>query len=140
MRTTADALQCFVGDGGVIGNRLYRRVSRRIVPLLFLSYLFAFLDRINVSYAQLQMKPMLGFSDAVYGMGAGIFFLSYVLFEVPSNLWMARSGIRFTLLRIMFMWGLISAGTMFIKTPNQFYVARFLLGLFEAGFFPSVIL
>ncbi|WP_433985320.1 MFS transporter [Tunturiibacter empetritectus] len=121
-------------------GRLYRKISRRLIPLLFLSYLFAFLDRINVSYAQLQMKPMLGFTDAVYGLGAGVFFLSYVVFEMPSNLWMTRSGIRFTLLRIMLLWSLASAGTMFIKTPLHFYIARFLLGLFEAGFFPGVIL
>jgi MFS family permease len=107
---------------------------------LFASYLLAFLDRINVGYAQLQMKTMLGFSDYVYGVGAGIFFISYILFEIPSNLWMERAGARFTLGRIMILWGLTSAGTMFVRTPGQFYTARFLLGLFEAGFFPGVIL
>jgi MFS family permease len=128
------------GDLSGQSDLLYDKITRRLLPFLFLSYFFAFLDRTNVSYAQLQMKPMLGFSDGVYGLGAGIFFLSYVLFELPSNLWMARSGLRFTLLRIMVLWGLISAGTMLVRTPNQFYIARFLLGLFEAGLFPGIIL
>jgi sugar phosphate permease len=119
---------------------LYRKITRRLMPLLFISYLFAFLDRINVGYAQLQMKPMLGFSDSVYGLGAGLFFVSYILFEIPSNIWMERVGIRFTLGRIMVLWGLTSAGTMFVRTPAQFYAVRFLLGLFEAGFFPGIIL
>jgi len=110
------------------------------MPLLFLGYLFAFLDRINVGYAQLQMKTDLGFSDATYGLGAGIFFLSYLLFEIPSNVLLERIGARLTLLRIMVLWGLTSAGTMFVSTPTQFYIARFLLGLFEAGFFPGIIL
>jgi D-galactonate transporter len=118
----------------------YRKITRRILPLLFLGYLFAFLDRINVGYAQLQMKPALGFSDSTYGLGAGIFFLSYLLFEIPSNLLLERIGARLTLLRIMVLWGLTSAGTMFVATPAQFYVARFLLGVFEAGFFPGIIL
>jgi MFS family permease len=112
----------------------YRKITRRILPLLFLGYLFAFLDRINVGYAQLQMKSALGFSDATYGLGAGIFFLSYLLFEIPSNLLLERIGARLTLLRIMVLWGLTSAGTMFVATPGQFYMARFLLGLFESFF------
>src|SRR4051812_26465259 len=119
---------------------VYRKITRRLMPLLFLAYLFAFLDRINVGYAQLQMKSDLGFSDATYGLGAGIFFLSYLLFEIPSNVLLERIGARLTLLRIMVLWGLTSAGTMFVSTPTQFYVARFLLGLFEAGFFPGIIL
>jgi D-galactonate transporter len=118
----------------------YRKITRRIVPLLFAAYLCAFLDRINVSYAQLQMKADLGFSDATYGFGAGIFFLSYLLFEIPSNILLERIGARLTLLRIMLLWGLTSAGTMFVSTPMEFYVARFLLGLFEGGFFPGMIL
>jgi D-galactonate transporter len=119
---------------------VYRKITRRLMPLLFLAYLFAFLDRINVGYAQLQMKSDLGFSDATYGLGAGIFFLSYLLFEIPSNVLLERIGARLTLLRIMVLWGLTSAGTMFVTTPMQFYIARFLLGLFEAGFFPGIIL
>jgi D-galactonate transporter len=121
-------------------NEVLRKISRRLLPLLFVSYFFAFLDRINVGYAQLQMKADLGFSDAVYGLGAGIFFISYLLFEVPSNLWLQRIGARLTLLRIMLLWGVTSAATMLVRTPTEFYVVRFLLGAFEAGFFPGIIL
>ncbi|WP_336596469.1 MFS transporter [Paraburkholderia bengalensis] len=130
-RSTVDATT----EGAV-----YRKITLRLMPLLFVSYLLAFLDRINVGYAQLQMKTDLGFSDAVYGLGAGIFFLSYLLFEVPSNLLLERVGARLTMLRIMFLWGITSAATMFVASPTQFYVVRFLLGLFEAGFFPGIIL
>lgn len=121
-------------------DRVYRRITRRILPLLFIAYLFAFLDRVNVGYAKLQMQDDLGFSDAVYGLGAGIFFLTYLLFEVPSNLWLERVGARITILRIMVLWGLTSAATMFVQTPAQFYAVRLLLGVFEAGFFPGVVL
>ncbi|WP_316153725.1 MFS transporter [Cupriavidus sp. BIC8F] len=121
-------------------DRVFRKIAWRLMPILFLGYLFAFLDRINVGYAQLQMKDTLGFSDAVYGLGAGIFFLSYMLCEVPSNMLFERMGARLTFLRIMLLWGLTSAATMFVQTPLQFYIVRFLLGVFEAGFFPGVIL
>jgi MFS family permease len=121
-------------------NRVYRKITRRLVPIIFIAYLFAFLDRINIGYAQLQMKQALGFSDAVYGFGAGVFFISYLLLEVPSNLLFERIGARLTFLRIMVLWGLVSAATMFVSTPLQFYVLRFLLGAFEAGFFPGIIL
>jgi D-galactonate transporter len=120
--------------------RVYRRVNLRLIPFLFICYVAAYLDRINIGFAQLQMKADLGFSDAVYGLGAGIFFFGYALFEVPSNLLLVRIGARKTLLRIMVLWGLTSAGMMFVRTPTQLYVARFLLGLFEAGFFPGIIL
>lgn len=121
-------------------DAVYKKITRRLVPLIFLAYLLAFLDRINVGYAQLQMKDALGFSDAVYGFGAGVFFISYLLFEVPSNLLLERIGVRLTLLRIMLLWGLASAATMFVSAPWQFYTVRFLLGAFEAGFFPGIIL
>lgn len=120
-------------------NTIYRRVSWRILPLLFLCYIVNIVDRGNVGFAQLQMKGDLGFSDAVYGLGAGIFFIGYLLFEVPSNLLLKRIGARLTLMRIMVLWGLTSAATMFVTTPTQFYVLRFLLGAFEAGFFPGVV-
>lgn len=120
--------------------QVYRRVSLRLIPFLFICYVAAYLDRINIGFAQLQMKADLGFSDAVYGLGAGIFFFGYALFEVPSNLLLERIGARKTLLRIMVLWGLTSACMMFVTTPTQLYVARFLLGLFEAGFFPGIIL
>jgi len=100
----------------------------------------AYLDRINIGYAQLQMKQTLPFDDAVYGLGAGIFFIGYFLFEVPSNLLLEKIGARKTLLRIMVLWGLAATAMMFVSTPLQFYVVRFLLGAFEAGFFPGVIL
>jgi D-galactonate transporter len=120
--------------------RVYRKVSLRLIPFLFICYVAAYLDRINIGFAQLQMKQDLGFSDAVYGLGAGIFFFGYALFEVPSNLLLEKFGARKTLLRIMLLWGLTSAGLMFVTSPAQLYVARFLLGLFEAGFFPGIIL
>ena len=121
-------------------DALYSKVSWRIIPLLIVCYMVAYLDRINIGYAQLQMKQMLTFGDAVYGLGAGIFFIGYFLFEVPSNLVLERVGARKTLLRIMFCWGIVAAGMMYVQTPTQFYVLRFLLGVFEAGFFPGIIL
>ena len=99
----------------------------------------AYLDRINVGFAQLQMKSALGFSDSVYGLGAGIFFIGYFLFEVPSNLILARVGARVWIARIMITWGLISSAMAFVHSPASFYVLRFLLGAAEAGFFPGVI-
>jgi ACS family tartrate transporter-like MFS transporter len=116
-----------------------RKVSRRLIPFLFLLYVAAYLDRINVGFAQLQMKTELGFSDSVYGLGAGIFFIGYFLFEIPSNLILARVGARVWIARIMITWGLISAAMAFVHTPTSFYVLRFLLGVAEAGFFPGVI-
>lgn len=121
-------------------ERVYRKISLRLVPFLFICYVASYLDRINIGFAQLQMKQDLGFSDTVYGLGAGIFFFGYALFEVPSNLLLEKFGARRTLLRIMLLWGLTSAGMMFVTTPGQLYAARFLLGLFEAGFFPGIIL
>ena len=110
------------------------------MPFLFACYIFAYLDRVNVGFAKLRMLDALGFSEAVYGLGAGIFFLGYVLFEVPSNVLMLRLGARRTIARIMIAWGIISAAMMLVETPTQFYVLRFLLGVAEAGFFPGVIL
>jgi D-galactonate transporter len=121
-------------------TRLFSKVSWRILPFLILCYMIAFLDRINIGYAQLQMKQTLTFSDATYGLGAGIFFVGYFLFEVPSNLLLERIGVRKTLLRIMFTWGIVSCAMAFVQTPIQFYAARFLLGVLEAGFFPGIIL
>lgn len=120
-------------------NSTYLKITWRLIPFLFICYVAAYLDRINVGFAQLQMKDALGFSDAVYGLGAGIFFAGYFLFEVPSNLILERIGARKTLVRIMMLWGITSAGMMFITTPTVFYVLRFLLGVFEAGFFPGMI-
>jgi D-galactonate transporter len=119
---------------------VYAKVSWRIMPLLLICYMVAYLDRINIGYAQLQMKQTLPFSDAAYGLGAGIFFVGYFLFEVPSNLMLEKIGARKTILRIMFCWGVVAAAMMFVETTTQFYIARFLLGVFEAGFFPGIVL
>ncbi|AJP59910.2 MFS transporter [Pandoraea vervacti] len=119
---------------------LYRKISLRLLPFLTLCYMFAFLDRINVGFAKLQMQSSLGLSDAAYGFGAGIFFIGYVLFEIPSNLLLPRIGARRTMARIMVLWGLTSAAMMFVRDPVSFYVLRFLLGMFEAGFAPGMIL
>jgi MFS family permease len=107
---------------------------------LFLAYIVAYLDRVNVGFAKLGMASDLGFSDTVYGLGAGIFFLGYFLFEVPSNVILQRVGAKAWIARIMISWGLISAATMFVDTAGTFYAMRFLLGVAEAGFFPGVIL
>ena len=119
---------------------VFTKINWRLIPLLLIAYMVAYLDRINIGYAQLQMKQTLPFDDAVYGLGAGMFFIGYFLFEVPSNLLLARIGARKTLLRIMVLWGLAASTMMFVSTPLQFYIVRFLLGVFEAGFFPGVIL
>lgn len=121
-------------------ERLYRRVAWRIIPFLMLCYIAAFLDRVNVGFAKLQMLDDLQFSETVYGLGAGIFFIGYFIFEVPSNVLMHRIGARKTLARIMILWGCISAAMLFTNTPTQFYVLRFLLGAAEAGFYPGIIL
>jgi D-galactonate transporter len=119
---------------------MFSKIGWRLLPLLTLCYVIAFLDRINIGYAQLQMKQSLPFSDAAYAFGAGLFFVGYFLFEVPSNLMLEKIGARKTLLRIMFCWGLVASAMMFVETTTQFYVLRFLLGAFEAGFFPGIIL
>lgn len=111
----------------------------RILPLLSLGYLFAYIDRVNVSFASTQMNVDLGFSATIYGFGAGLFYLAYALVEIPSNVLLMRFGARRWLARIMIMWGLIAICMMFVRTPVQFYALRFLLGLSEAGFFPGVM-
>ncbi len=119
---------------------LFRKISLRIIPFLFLCYVVSFLDRINIGFAQLQMKHDLGFSDAMYGFGAAVFYIGYVVCEVPSNLLLAKYGARKTFVRIMSLWGIASVGMMLVSTPSQFYVLRFMLGVFEAGFFPGIVL
>jgi MFS transporter, ACS family, tartrate transporter len=115
------------------------KISWRLLPLIGLSYLIANIDRANVSFAALQMNTDLGFGAAVYGLGAGLFFAGYSIFEIPSNMLLVRFGARRWIARIMMTWGLISAGMMFVRTPTQFYVMRFLLGVAEAGFYPGVV-
>ncbi|WP_372958850.1 MFS transporter [Marinobacter sp.] len=119
---------------------LLRRAALRYLPVLFIAYIFSIIDRVNVGFAKLQMQQDLHFSDVVYGLGAGIFFIGYFLFEVPSNMMLARVGARRWIARIMIMWGPIAAAFAFVQTPTQFYVLRFLLGLAEAGLFPGVLL
>jgi D-galactonate transporter len=117
----------------------YRRVAWRLVPLLFAGYVVAYLNRVNIGFAKLEMMGELGFSDTMYGLGAGIFFVGYFLFEVPSNLLLHKFGARLWIARIMITWGVISGATMFVTSPTLFYVSRFSLGLAEAGFFPGII-
>ncbi len=122
-----------------IGRSALRKASWRLLPLIGLGYGIAYMDRVNISFASLQMNDDLQFSAAVYGLGGGLFFLSYALLEVPSNLMLMRFGARRWIARIMFTWGVIAIGMMFVRTPMQFYVMRFLLGAAEAGFFPGVV-
>jgi len=119
---------------------LYARVAWRIMPILFIGYIIAYLDRVNIGFAKLQMIEDLKFSDAVYGLGAGIFFVGYFFFEVPSNIILHKVGARIWICRVMVVWGLVSAATALVSTPMQFYAARFLLGVAEAGFFPGMVL
>lgn len=117
-----------------------RKVRWRLIPFLFLLYIVAYLDRVNVGFAGIDMSEDLGFSAAVYGLGSGIFFLSYTLFEVPSNLILARVGVRVWIARIMFTWGICSTAMLLVNNQATFYLLRFLLGIAEAGFFPGIIL
>jgi ACS family tartrate transporter-like MFS transporter len=116
-----------------------RKAALRLIPLLSIGYGLAYMDRINISFASLQMNHDLGFSATIYGLGAGLFFLGYALCEVPSNLLLMRFGAKRWLARIMFTWGLLAAAMMFVRTPLEFYTLRFLLGMAEAGFFPGVL-
>ena len=118
----------------------YDRIFWRVVPFLFLCYIVAFLDRVNVGFAKLQMAGDLQFSDTVYGFGAGVFFIGYFIFEVPSNVILEKVGAKIWIARIMITWGIISSCFMFVQTEFWFYTLRFLLGAAEAGFFPGVIL
>ncbi|MDR5784786.1 MFS transporter [Caballeronia sp. LZ065] len=120
-------------------SRTYYRAYWRLLPLLLICYLVAYLDRVNVGFAKLQMLDALHFDDAIYGLGSGIFFAGYFFFEVPSNLVMRKVGARKWIARIMLTWGVISAAMIFVKTPTMFYIARFLLGAAEAGFAPAIM-
>jgi len=121
-----------------------RKVTWRLMPLLFLCYIIAYVDRINVGFAKLQLSQVFGIDEktfsSVYGLGAGLFFIGYFLFEVPSNLILQRVGARVWIARIMIVWGIVSGAFMFMNSVTMFYVMRFLLGAAEAGFFPGVIL
>ena len=122
-----------------LGRATLRKVAWRLVPFLGVLYFFAFLDRVNVGFAALTMNADLGLSAAAYGLGSGIFFIGYVLFEVPSNVLLERFGARVWIARIMISWGVLSASMAFVQGPASFYTVRFLLGVAEAGFFPGII-
>jgi ACS family tartrate transporter-like MFS transporter len=126
-------------DDLAIGHHTLAKASWHLLPLLFLGYGVAYMDRVNVSFAALRMNQDLHFSAAVYGLGSGLFFLTYALCEIPSNLLLMRFGARRWIARIMLTWGVVASAMMFVKTPGQFYVMRLLLGAAEAGFFPGVI-
>ena len=121
-------------------TRVMRKISFRIVPFIMLLYFIAFIDRVNIGFAALTMNKDLGFSPAVFGLGAGIFFVGYFLFEVPSNLILNKVGARLWIARVMITWGIISAIFAFIRGETSFLILRFLLGVAEAGFFPGIIL
>src|SRR3954449_10174280 len=117
-----------------------KKVFRRLIPFLLLMYIIAFLDRSNVSFAQKEFEVDFGISAAAYAFGAGLFFVGYAIFEVPSNILLHKVGARWWLARIMVSWGIIAAAFVFVQGPTSFYILRFLLGIMEAGFFPGVIL
>ncbi|MGF6966665.1 MFS family permease [Paraburkholderia sp. WC7.3g] len=125
---------------GTSDDSLFRKVTLRIIPFLFFCYVIAILDRNNIGFAQLQMKHDLSFTDAAYSLGAVFFFVGYVLFEVPSNILLHKYGARKTFARIMVLWGACSVVMVAVSNSTQFYVLRFLLGVFEAGFFPGIVL
>jgi len=112
-----------------------RKIAWRLLPMLMLGYFIAFIDRVNVGFAALQMNHDIGLSATAFGLGGGLFYLTYVLLEIPSNLAMQKVGARLWLARIMVSWGLVSAGMAFVSGPNSFYAMRLLLGAAEAGFF-----
>src|SRR5882724_12569541 len=126
-------------DTVTIEQRTMKKIRRRILPWVFLLYVIAFLDRANVAYAKLTMSANLGFSEAVYGLGAGLFLAGYVLFEIPGALIVQRWGARLWMTRIMITWGLCTILVGMSATAHQFYATRFLLGAAEGGFFPGIV-
>src|ERR1700722_18371130 len=129
-----------IDAGAADGRKLYAKSSWRLIPSMLLLYIVAYLDRVNVGFAAMDMQRDLHFSNTVYGTGAGIFFLGSALFDLPSNLIMLRVGPRVWIARIMISWGIVSTAMMFMHSPTSFYVLRFLLGVCEAGFFPGMII
>ena len=123
-----------------LGQRTLRKVAWRLIPFMGLLYFLAFVDRVNIGFAALTMNADLGLTPSMFGFASGIFFIAYALFEVPSNIIMERVGARLWISRIMITWGLLSAATAFVSTPERLYLLRFLLGVAEAGFFPGMIL
>ena len=127
-------------DDAAVGGTTLAKITLRLIPFMFVLYIVAFLDRVNVGFAALQMNEGLGFSDTIYGIGAGIFFIGYFIFEIPSNLIMEKVGARIWIARIMLTWGIISSAMFLVSGETSFYILRFLLGVAEAGFFPGMIL
>src|SRR6202043_2033558 len=122
-----------------VGQRARRRIAYRVLPFVFLLYVVNYIDRVNVSFANLRMSADLGFSDRVYGLGVGVFYITYVLFEIPGALIVERWSARRWIARIMISWGVVTVFMAFIHTSRPFYVLRFLVGAAEAGFLPGVI-
>src|ERR1700712_4494206 len=140
---TASTLTPLVPGAATIDTPLgatYRRIAWRLIPFLFVLWVLAWVDRVNVGFVKLTMLDELKWSETVYGLGAGIFFLGYFFFEVPSNLLLQRIGARKTITRITLGWGIVCVMMMFVKSPEMFYFLRFLMGVFEAGFYPGIIL
>ncbi|MBC3465204.1 MFS transporter [Pseudomonas sp. RW10S2] len=133
------ALPLGATDGADSETALVRKVAWRLMPLIMVCYLFAFFDRINISFAKFQLQTDLGFSDTAYGLGASLFVVGYVLFEVPSNLMLYKVGARRWIARIMISWGLATAAMVFVTSEWQFYALRFIIGAMEAGFAPGVL-
>lgn len=121
-------------------DSVYRKIFLRLIPFLMVLWILAWIDRVNIGFVKLTMLNDLAWSEAIYGLGAGIFFLGYFFFEVPSNLLLQKIGAKKTIMRITIGWGITSVLMMFVKTPEMFYFLRFLLGVFEAGFYPGIIL
>jgi MFS family permease len=140
--TTSTSLPYGAGlaERGQMEARTYSKVTWRLLPFLFICYVAAYLDRVNVGFAKLQMLSDLQFSETVYGLGAGIFFIGYFFFEVPSNIIMHKVGARVWIGRIMITWAILSGAMLYVTTPTMFYVLRFFLGVAEAGFFPGIVL
>ena len=136
MSQSAAATQAIVDDK----NAVYKRITLRLIPFIFICYLFNYLDRVNVGFAKLQMLDALKFSETVYGLGAGIFFIGYVLCGVPSNLALTKFGPRRWIALMMIAWGTLSTCLLFVTTPTEFYTLRLFTGAAEAGFFPGVVL
>jgi MFS transporter, ACS family, tartrate transporter len=134
------ATHASIASASIDGQALYRRITWRLIPYLFFLYIAAYIDRVNVGFAAMDMKRQLAFSDTVYGTGAAMFFLGYAGFDLPSNLLMRRVGTRLWIARIMITWGIVAALMMFVRSPRSFYTMRFLLGVAEAGFVPGMLL
>ncbi len=127
-------------DTSDLGRETISRVIRRLIPFIFICYVIAYIDRVNIGFAGPDLQKDLGFSDSIFGLGGGLFFLGYCLFEIPSNLMLERVGARLWIARIMIVWGLVSMATMFMTGPRSFFALRILLGIAEAGFFPGMVL